>query len=110
MTPLAPPPRRKTLQPGPPKVRLDLSDFPLKHLLGSGSQGKVFLVTHKGPSNSLYAMKVIDKRFLGRRQDLALILQEQKVMKKMGDCCPFILHLKASFNDSSYFFLITVRL
>ncbi|KAF8071929.1 kinase-like domain-containing protein [Lyophyllum atratum] len=95
-------PRHRQLTPPCPKEGLDLSDFVLKKVLGSGGQGKVYLASFGA---DLVAIKAIKKWQVEKDSaELGLVLQEQRILRTLDS--PFVLSLHSSFSDSSYFYLI----
>ncbi|RDB26324.1 Protein kinase C-like 1B [Hypsizygus marmoreus] len=85
---------------------LTIRDFSLKHVVGAGAQGKVYLATSPRSSGTVYAVKIMDKVFLPSDADIALVRQEQRVLRETRDS-PFLLGLEGSFHDSSFFYLVT---
>jgi hypothetical protein len=90
------------------KMPMVLDDFTLTHLLGRGGQGKVYLARYNRVQPSrLVAIKVIHKSKLMLEARINMALREQRVLKNLRGN-PFVIHLLASFHDTSYFYLVTV--
>jgi len=81
------------------------SDFAYKLVIGKGSFGKVLLATHK-KENKVYAVKVLQKRSITRRNEQKHIMAERNVLLKNFDN-PFLVSLHYSFQtaDKLYFVL-----
>ncbi|TIB58115.1 hypothetical protein E3P78_04020 [Wallemia ichthyophaga] len=70
-------------------------------LLGKGDVGKVFLVREKS-SGSLFAMKVLNKREMVKRNKIKRALAEQEILSTSNH--PFIVTLHHSFQSASYLY------
>lgn len=81
-----------------PKERfLNINDFVVKHKIGEGSFGKVYVVQRKSDSN-LFALKVVSKeRLLSEKIRLKDVFTEKEVMMKANH--PFIVQLYFTFQD-----------
>lgn len=87
--------------------QVNYQDFAFRHLLGSGSQGRVYLARyHRDARTPLLAVKVLKK---GAERDTACVMQEHKILKRLQGA-PFALNLQAAFNDSLNWYIITVCL
>ena len=71
--------------------------------LGAGSFGKVFKVRMKS-NGEIYAMKVINKRFLMKNNQLRYAITECEILRKVTS--PFILTLYYSFQTPENLYLI----
>ena len=71
-----------------PKVGLD--DFDLLKVLGKGGFGKVMLVRKKG-TEDIYAMKVLKKEAVIKRQQVAHTKTETKILKQIRH--PFLTRM-----------------
>ena len=85
---------------------LSISDFIPKKFMGRGAFGEVYLVQGKR-SRELFALKVIRKENL-RHSDYETIFEEQRIMKTVAGS-DHSVHLKASFQDSDNYYILTVR-
>ncbi|GLD96357.1 hypothetical protein PINS_up005040 [Pythium insidiosum] len=80
-------------------------NFEKLRLLGAGSTGRVYLVRSVGLGpEAFYAMKVVSKRELERRNRVQRILTERDLLMKTNH--PFIVTLHYSFETTDYFYLI----
>ena len=68
-----------------------LTEFQKLSTLGTGTFGRVFLVTYPG-SNTYYAMKVLQKSVIVRLKQVQHTLNEKEVLVASRDC-PFIVTL-----------------
>ena len=65
-------------------------------MIGRGAYGKVFLVKRKDDeSNTLYAMKVLKKAELKKRNQIEHTKTERRILERMKD--PFIVRLNFAF-------------
>lgn len=85
--------------------RLKPSDFEFLRVLGRGSFGKVFLA-RRYSSQKLYAVKVLDKRAVVRRNETQHIMAERNVLRR-NQAHPFLVSLHSSFQtrEKLYFVL-----
>lgn len=86
------------------KKSLSTEDFTIKHRLGKGAYGDVFLVV-KNSDKKEYALKQIQKRKLEREQKEYQAMVEKELLSNMKH--PGIVKLRYSFQDkqSLYFVL-----
>ncbi|KAJ3335578.1 hypothetical protein HDU93_004973, partial [Gonapodya sp. JEL0774] len=79
------------------------SDFTKVRILGRGDCGKVYLVKQKGTSN-LFAMKVLSKSEMIRRNKIKRVLAEQEILVTSNH--PFIATLYHTFQNDNYIFFV----
>uniref|UniRef100_A0A1B6GR33 cAMP-dependent protein kinase n=1 Tax=Cuerna arida TaxID=1464854 RepID=A0A1B6GR33_9HEMI len=81
---------------------LKISDFKIIRKLGEGGFGKV-LLAKMGCEDTLYAVKVINKKTVLKQKCFAKVYNEKRVLQSLN--FPFIVHLKYFFVDfySLYF-------
>ena len=79
------------------------NSFTILDCLGAGSFGKVFKVRMKS-NGEIYAMKVINKRFLMKNNQLRYAITECNVLKQATS--PFILTLYYSFQTPENLYMI----
>ena len=79
------------------------NSFTILDCLGAGSFGKVFKVRMKS-NGEIYAMKVINKRFLLKNNQLRYAITECNVLKQATS--PFILTLYYSFQTPENLYMI----
>lgn len=80
----------------------------LKHLnkiriLGVGTFGKVWLVTHK-KTNTVYALKQLSKNEIIQHQQIGSVVQEKNIMSALDH--PFVIKLAGSFQDSKSLYMV----
>ena len=84
----------KGLEPEP-----KITDFKIIKELGSGSFGRVYLVTHK-QTKVQYAIKAIDKRDKSNQEEKPYFRREVEVMYKIHH--PNVVKLYGHFEDNNY--------
>ena len=77
--------------------------FIIEDCLGSGSFGKVYKVRMKS-NGEIYAMKVINKKFLMKNNQLKYAITECNILKQVNS--PFILTLYYSFQTPENLYMI----
>jgi len=82
----------------------NLTEFQKLSTLGTGTFGRVFLVTYPG-SNTYYAMKVLQKSVIVRLKQVQHTLNEKEVLVASRDC-PFIVTLEKTFQDQKNLYMI----
>ena len=82
---------------------IGFNSFIIEDCLGAGSFGKVFKVRMKS-NGELYAMKVLNKKFLMKNNQLRYAITECNVLKQAAS--PFILALYYSFQTSENLYMI----
>ena len=88
----------KGLEPEP-----KISDFTIVKELGSGSFGRVYLVTHK-KTKAQYAIKAIDKRNKTNIEEKPYFRREVEVMYKIHH--PNVVKLFGHFEDKNYCYFL----
>ncbi|KAK9434514.1 kinase-like domain-containing protein [Lipomyces doorenjongii] len=83
-------------------VEVGPASFDKVKLLGKGDVGKVYLVREKKTSR-LYAMKVLSKREMIKRNKIKRALAEQEILATSNH--PFIVTLYHSFQSDEYLYL-----
>ena len=85
---------------------LSTEQFLVVGLLGKGAQGNVYLVKHRSKM-VFYALKAIPKS-AGKNDQYANLFAEQFALRMLaGD--PRFVNLQGSFQDDSFFYILTVR-
>ena len=74
---------------------VDLRDFKVKHLIGKGSFGKVFLVVNDHDGQT-YAMKVIRKDTMLSQDMIQSTLLEKEILQEGSH--PFLVSMKNVFQ------------
>ncbi|KYQ91197.1 protein kinase 3 [Tieghemostelium lacteum] len=82
--------------------KLTIDDFDLLKVLGVGSFGRVFLVRKKN-TTKLYAMKVLSKKDIMKKKQIAHTNTEKMVLSTMDH--PFIVRLHYAFQNDDFLFL-----
>ena len=81
-----------------------IEDYTLLKVIGRGSFGKVFLA-ESNETKTLYAIKVVNKDFVIRGNDVDTIMTERNVLK-LGVRNPFLTNLHSTFQNSSSLFFV----
>ena len=81
-----------------------LEDFKHLKVLGRGSFGKVVLVKNEN-NNKLYAMKILDKKFIVKKNQVSHTQTERALLEKLKH--PFIVRLNYAFQDSKRLYFLT---
>jgi tRNA A-37 threonylcarbamoyl transferase component Bud32 len=79
------------------------SEFELLKVVGKGSFGKVLQVRKKD-TNRIYAMKILQKKDIIERQEIAHTLSERNVLIQATS--PFLVGLKFSFQTPAKLYLV----
>jgi len=91
--------------PGTPhEERITIKDFDLLNVVGKGSFGKVMQVRKKD-TGKIYAMKVLNKKTIIERNELAHTQAEKNILQKLIH--PFLVNLVYAFQteDKLYFIM-----
>jgi protein-serine/threonine kinase len=84
-------------------VEVGPSSFIKIRMLGKGDVGKVYMVQQK-ETGKLYAMKVLSKKEMIRRNKIKRALAEQEILTKSNH--PFIVTLFHSFQSQDYLYFV----
>ncbi|KAG1700287.1 hypothetical protein DVH05_012090 [Phytophthora capsici] len=82
-----------------------MQDFEILKMLGKGSFGKVYMVRERGTDGKIYAMKVLRKSELVKRNQVGHTMMERKIMSSIDH--PFIVGLKYSFQTASKLVMVS---
>ncbi|KAL4074335.1 kinase-like domain-containing protein [Scleroderma citrinum] len=86
--------------------RLSSQDFTFLSTLGEGSYSSVMRARHIRTGQD-YAIKILDKNHLARKDKMAVAMTEKLVLIKLGAGHPGIIHLHWTFQDDwSLFFVL----
>jgi serine/threonine protein kinase len=88
-----------------PGKKINRDDFKIIKVIGKGSFGKVFLVKKKDGGDFVYAMKVLNKAMVAKRN---LVIKTQAEREIMGSIeSPFIVTLYYAFQtDAKLYFIM----
>ncbi|KAI1190526.1 serine/threonine-protein kinase sck1 [Nemania serpens] len=82
-------------------------DFQILRLIGKGTFGQVYQVRKKD-SNRIYAMKVLSKKVIVQKKEVAHTVGERNILVRTATSeSPFIVGLKFSFQTQNDLFLVT---
>lgn len=81
-----------------------LDDFTLLKVIGKGSYGKVMLVGHKGEKDSVYAMKMLRKENVIKRNQVEHTKTERNVLEAVSH--PFIVTLVYAFQTPKKLYFV----
>lgn len=87
------------------KVHLKPSDFDFLKLIGRGTFGRVFQVRKKD-TRRIYAMKVLSKKEIVAKKEVAHTIGERKILQRSLEC-PFLVGLKFSFQTEKELYFVT---
>ncbi|KAJ7047598.1 kinase-like domain-containing protein [Mycena alexandri] len=87
------------------KRALTPRDFEFLKLIGRGAFGKVFQVRKKD-TKRIYAMKVLSKREIVAKKEVAHTIGERKILQRSLES-PFLVGLKFSFQTDADLYLVT---
>lgn len=101
---------RKSTHPNNPHVTqaaraLQPRDFEFLKLIGRGTFGRVFQVRKKD-TKRIYAMKVLSKREIVAKKEVAHTIGERKILQRSLES-PFLVGLKFSFQTDTDLYLVT---
>lgn len=86
------------------KKTLSPSDFEFLTVVGKGSFGKVMLARYH-EDNKVYAVKVLNKKLIVRRNETAHVLSERSVLIKMLNH-PYLVQLHFAFTTAHKIFFV----
>ncbi|KAJ3069589.1 hypothetical protein HDU98_007360 [Podochytrium sp. JEL0797] len=84
-------------------VEVQPSHFEKVKMIGKGDVGRVFLVRH-AHSQRFYAMKVLEKKEMLKRNKVKRVLAEQEILVTANH--PFIVTLYHSFQSEDYLYFV----
>ncbi|BEJ10715.1 hypothetical protein CspHIS471_0101370 [Cutaneotrichosporon sp. HIS471] len=87
------------------KLHLKPSDFEFLKLIGRGTFGRVFQV-RKRDTKRIYAMKVLSKKEIVAKKEVAHTIGERKILQRSLEC-PFLVGLKFSFQTEKELYFVT---
>ncbi|KDQ20690.1 hypothetical protein BOTBODRAFT_26708 [Botryobasidium botryosum FD-172 SS1] len=87
------------------KRALTPRDFEFMKLIGRGTFGRVFQVRKKD-TRRIYAMKVLSKKEIVEKKEVAHTIGERKILQRSLEC-PFLVGLKFSFQTDTELYLVT---
>ncbi|CAO3700963.1 hypothetical protein G6F70_006440 [Rhizopus microsporus] len=85
------------------KIEVGPSSFTKIRMLGKGDVGRVYMVKQK-ETEKLYAMKVLSKREMIKRNKIKRALAEQEILTTSNH--PFIVTLYHSFQSQDYLYFV----
>jgi len=85
-------------------ITITKDNFEALKLLGTGSFGRVLLVRFKS-NNTLYAMKILDKKQLKEKRQEEHTKTERDLMVKINN--PFIVNIKFAFQDDTKLYIVS---
>ena len=83
--------------------KLTVNDFTTLKVIGKGSYGKVLLV-EKNDDKQIYAMKVLKKKAMIKRNQVTHIKAERKIMELVDH--PFIVKLRYAFQNPQKLYMV----
>jgi len=85
------------------RCKIGVHDFEMIKMIGKGSFGEVMLVRKKG-TRKLYAMKILDKRNIIRRNQVEHTITERRVLGRTKH--PFIVTLHFAFQTGKKLYFV----
>ncbi|CAL4067462.1 unnamed protein product, partial [Meganyctiphanes norvegica] len=85
-----------------PKIKP--SDFEFLSVIGKGSFGRVLLAKYKS-DNKIYAVKILNKKMIVKRNETAHVMSERSVLTKMLNH-PYLVQLHFAFTTTSKVFFV----
>jgi serine/threonine protein kinase len=86
------------------RTRLPFAELERKRLLGTGTYGRVYLVSHQGDPKRLYALKCMRKGQVVKEKQQVHVLEETRLLRAMDH--PFILNLVATYQDVGELYML----
>ena len=83
--------------------KLTINDFTTLKFIGKGSYGKVLLVEKKD-DKKIYAMKILKKKAMIKRNQVTHIKTERKIMELVDH--PFIVKLRYAFQNPQKLYMV----
>ncbi|CDZ98171.1 protein kinase sch9 [Phaffia rhodozyma] len=87
------------------KLHLKPTNFEPLSLIGRGTFGKVYQV-RKVDTKRIYAMKVLSKKEIVAKKEVAHTIGERKILQTSLEC-PFLVGLKFSFQTATQLYFVT---
>jgi serum/glucocorticoid-regulated kinase 2 len=84
-------------------TKMTIDDFSILKVVGKGSYGKVLLVK-KNDDKKVYAMKVLKKKNMIKRNQTEHIKTERRILEVIDH--PFIIKLKYAFQNPQKLYLV----
>lgn len=81
---------------------ITLDNFEIGVTLGTGSFGRVRIVTHKS-TGTIWALKMLKKAEVIRLQQVEHMISEKSILSRMDH--PFIVRLAGTFQDPKYLYM-----
>lgn len=80
-----------------------MEDFTLLKMIGKGSYGKVLLVK-KNDSDEVFAMKMLKKEYIARRNQIEHTRTERSILEKVNH--PFVVKLRYAFQNPKKLYFV----
>lgn len=87
----------------PARAKVAWAELDRKRLLGTGTYGRVYLVSHKS-TNQLYALKCMRKGLVVKEKQQQHVLEETRILAMMSH--PFILPLVQTYQDPGELYML----
>ncbi|KAJ3036070.1 hypothetical protein HK097_003935 [Rhizophlyctis rosea] len=88
------------------REKLNKSDFEDVKILGHGAFGVVKLVRSKSSPSDLYAMKILSKKEMLKRNQESHVRAERDLMSEASEWSEWIVRLVASFQDEDFLYFV----
>ena len=92
------------------RQRMGIDDFEAIKVIGRGAFGEVRLCRRKdeapGPDAEIYAIKVLRKKEMRQKDQVAHVRAERDVMRTAAAGNPWVVKLFSSFDDDEFLYLV----
>jgi len=87
------------------RIQMKPSDFEFLSVIGKGSFGRVFLARQRGDDQKTYAIKVLNKNHVMKKNEVRHVMCERRVLAKTT-AHPFLVGLHCSFQTHDKLYLV----
>jgi len=87
------------------RIHVTPNDFEFLSVIGKGSFGRVFLAKQRGDDHKTYAIKVLNKSHVMKKNEVRHVMCERRVLTKTT-CHPFLVGLHCSFQTHDKLYLV----
>lgn len=88
------------------RQKMSMSDFTVLKVIGRGAFGEVRLCRRKGDDDQLYAVKMLKKKEMRQKDQVAHVRAERDLMRSATEDNTWVVKLHYSFDDDDYLYLV----